>query len=235
VGVADERIILVIEDEPNARAILQVTLARHGFPCLHASTGLAGVAAALEHEPSVVLLDLGLPDIHGVEVTRRIREHSKVPIIIISANGEEEGKIAALDSGANDYVTKPFLPGELMARVRVALRAPSPPVPEAPQTGTVTIETLTFDFDRRRVTLAGTEVLLTPIEYRLLGLLVGARGRVLTHKQILQHVWGSRYVSQMNYLRVYMKKLRYKIEAEPARPRILLNVPGVGYRLMTPE
>jgi two-component system KDP operon response regulator KdpE len=234
VTAEDARLVLVIEDEPHARAVLQVTLAQHGFQCVHASTGVAGVAAVIEYEPSVVLLDLGLPDIDGVEVARRIREHGTVPIIVISAHEQEADKIAALDGGANDYVTKPFLPGELMARIRAALRSSSPPT-EAPETGTVTIGDLVVDFDRRRVTLAGAEVSLTPIEYRLLGVLVGARGRVLTHKQILQNVWGSRYVGHMNYLRVYMKKLRYKIEAEPARPRLVVNVPGVGYRLILPE
>jgi two-component system KDP operon response regulator KdpE len=226
--------ILVIEDEPHTRALLQVTLGQHGFRCIHTGTGVGGVAATLEQEPSVVLLDLGLPDIDGVEVTRRIREESAVPIIVLSAREREDDKIAALDSGANDYVTKPFLAGELMARIRVALRAVSTP-PRAPETGSVTIGELSVDFDTRRVTIGSAEVSLTPIEYRMLVVLVGARGRVLTHKQILQQVWGSRYASQLNYLRVYMKKLRYKLEPEPARPRYLLNVPGVGYRIAVPD
>jgi two-component system KDP operon response regulator KdpE len=226
------RCILVIDDDPRTRTVLQVTLAQHGFRCLHAASGVAGVAAALEQEPSVVLLDLKLPDIDGIEVTRRIREHSAVPIIVISAKGKEDDKIAALDSGANDYVTKPFLPGELMARIRVMLRASSPGT-QALETGVVAMGDLMVDFDQRRVTRAGVEVPLTPIEFRLLGALVGARGRVVTHKQLLQQVWGSRYVAQMNYLRVYMKKLRYKIEPEPARPTMLVNVPGVGYRLVS--
>jgi two-component system KDP operon response regulator KdpE len=230
----DPRVILVIDGDPRTRAVLQLTLAQHGFHWLHAVTGVAGVTAALEHEPSVVLLDLGLPDIDGIEVTRRIREHSGVPIIVISAKGDEDDKIAALDGGANDYVTKPFLPGELMARIRVMLRSSSPGT-AAPETGVVTIGALTVDFDRRQVTHAGAEVSLTPIESRLLSVLVGARGNVVTHKQLLQQVWGSRYVARMNYLRVYMKKLRDKIEPEPARPTVLLNVPGVGYRLALAE
>jgi two-component system KDP operon response regulator KdpE len=229
----DACVILVIEDEPHARALLQVTLAQNGFHCLHAATGVAGVAAAMEHEPSVVLLDLGLPDIDGIEVTRRIREQSSVPIVVISAREQEADKIAALDTGANDYLTKPFRPGELMARIRVALRGASQASP-APATGIVSIGDLRIDFDSRRVTMGDVEVSLTPIEYRLLAVLVGARGRVLTHKQILQQVWGARYVAQMNYLRVYMKKLRHKLEAEPARPKFIVNVPGVGYRLMLP-
>jgi two-component system KDP operon response regulator KdpE len=226
--------ILVIEDEPHTRTLLQVTLGQHGFRCIHAGTGIGGVAAVSEQEPSVVLLDLGLPDIDGVEVTRRIREASAVPIIVLSAREHEDHKVAALDSGANDYVTKPFLTGELMARIRVALRAVSTP-PRAPETGSVTLGELSVDFDARRVTIGPAEVSLTPIEYRLLGVLIGGRGRVLTHKQILQQVWGSRHASQLNYLRVYMKKLRYKLEPEPARPRYLVNVPGVGYRIAAPE
>jgi two-component system, OmpR family, KDP operon response regulator KdpE len=229
-----EPVALLIEDDPHARAVLQVTLGQHGFHCVQAVTGTAGVAAAEEHQPNVVLLDLALPDIHGVEVTQRIRERSQVPIIVISAHDGETDKIAALDGGANDYLTKPFLPGELMARIRVVLRS-SAKVPQVPETGTVTLGELTIDFDRRLVTRWGAEVSLTPIEYRLLGLLVGAQGRVLTHKQILHLVWGARYVAQMNYLRVYMKKLRYKVEREPARPRLLVNVPGVGYRIVAPE
>ncbi len=228
------RFALVVDDDAHARALLQVMLRQHGFHCVHAATGLAGVAAAFEHEPSVVLLDLGLPDIDGVEVTRRIRKASSVPIIVISAREEEADKIAALDGGANDYLTKPFLPGELMARIRVALR-PASPAPRVPDTGAIAVGELSVDFDTRRVTVRGFEVCLTPIEFRLLGVLVAAQGRVLTHTQILQQVWGSRYASQMNYLRVYMKKLRYKIEAEPARPRLLVNVPGVGYRFVIPE
>jgi two-component system KDP operon response regulator KdpE len=230
----DLRRILVIDDDARSRTVLQVTLAQHGFRCLHAASGVAGVTAALEQEPSVVLLDLKLPDIDGIEVTRRIREHSAVPIIVISARGKEDDKIEALDSGANDYVTKPFLPGELMARIRVMLRAASPET-QAPEAGVISLGRLTVDFDRRRVTHAGLEVSLTPIEFRLLGVLVAARGRVVTHKQLLQQVWGSRYLAQMNYLRVYMKKLRYKIEREPAKPTMLVNVPGVGYRLALAE
>jgi two-component system KDP operon response regulator KdpE len=230
----DPRRILVIDDDPRSRTVLQVTLAQHGFRCLHAASGVAGVTAALEKEPSVVLLDLKLPDIDGIEVTRRIREQSAVPIIVISARGKEDDKIAALDSGANDYVTKPFLPGELMARIRVMLRAASPES-QALETGVIALGGLTVDYDRRRVTRDGVEVSLTPIEFRLLGVLVAARGRVVTHKQLLQRVWGSRYVAQMNYLRVYMKKLRYKIEPQPARPMVLVNVPGVGYRLALTE
>jgi two-component system, OmpR family, KDP operon response regulator KdpE len=227
--------ILVIEDEPNARTLLQVTLAHQGYYCLHAPTGIGGVAAAIDHLPSVVILDLGLPDLDGVEVISRIRERSAVPIIVVSARGQEANKVAALDGGANDYVTKPFVAGELLARIRVALRNASLPAEGAPPTGTITVGDLSVNFDLRRVTIAGDEVSLTPIEYRLLGVMIRSAGRVVTHKQILRQVWGPRYAAQMNYLRVYMKKLRYKIEPEPARPKYLLNELGVGYRFRLAE
>jgi two-component system KDP operon response regulator KdpE len=231
----DERAaILVIEDEPHARTLLQVTLAQHSYYCFHASTGMAGVAAALEHAPGVVLLDLGLPDLDGVEVTRRIRERSAVPIIVVSARGQEIDKVAALDGGANDYVTKPFVAGELLARIRVALRYMSP-TENSPRTGTITVGDLSIDFGQRRITVAGTEVHLTRTEFRLLEVMMRSEGRVLTHQQILRQVWGPMYAGRMNYLRVYMKKLRYKIEPEPARPKYLLNELGVGYRLRHPE
>jgi two-component system KDP operon response regulator KdpE len=181
-------------------------------------------------------LDLGLPDLDGVEVTRRIRERSDVPIIVVSARGQEEAKIAALDGGANDYVTKPFAAGELLARIRVALRtASSAESLPGVGAGKLTVGELTIDFDLRRVTMAGKERHLTPIEYRLLSVMILSAGRVLTHQQLLQQVWGPRHAAQTNYLRVYMKKLRYKIEQEPARPRYLVNEAGVGYRLRIPD
>jgi two-component system KDP operon response regulator KdpE len=226
--------VLIIEDEPHARILLQVTLGHAGYYCLLASTAAAGLGAIDEHEPSLVLLDLGLPDLDGVEVTRRIRERSAVPIIVVSARDQEVAKIAALDSGANDYLTKPFAPGELLARVRVAMRLAAP-ASTAPMTGTVTIGDLSFDFDRRLVTLRDARVPLTPIEYRLLGVMVRSAGRVLTHREILRQVWGPQHADHLNYLRVYMRKLRYKIEAEPARPEYLQNELGVGYRFRAPD
>jgi two-component system KDP operon response regulator KdpE len=229
-----EHAILVIEDEPHARTLLQVTLRQEGYRCLQATNGLDGVDAALSREPSVVLLDLGLPDLDGVEVTRRIRERSPVPIIVVSARGREEDKIAALDEGANDYVTKPFVAGELLARIRVALRSLRP-AETASETGMITVGDLSVDFDTRRVTVGPREVHLTPTEYRLIGVLIRSAGRVLSHRQILRQVWGPHYDDQMGYLRVYMKKLRYKIEPEPAQPRYLINEIGVGYRLRIPS
>jgi two-component system, OmpR family, KDP operon response regulator KdpE len=225
--------ILVIEDEPHARTLLRVTLAHEGYYCLHASTGAAGIAAALNHTPHVVLLDLGLPDLDGVEVTRRIREHSAVPIIVVSARGQEADKIAALDGGANDFVTKPFVAGELLARIRVALRG-LPTVRQAAETGVMTIGDLSIDFESRAVTVAGEPVHLTRTEFRLLGVMMRSAGSVLTNQEILRQVWGASHTGQVNSLRVYMKKLRYKIEREPARPNYLINEIGVGYRLRLP-
>jgi two-component system KDP operon response regulator KdpE len=227
--MSEPAVVLLIEDEAPTRALLQVTLKQEGYRCVTASTGREGVAAALSREPNVVLLDLGLPDLDGIEVTQRIRGKSTVPIIVVSARGQEDSKIAALDGGANDYVTKPFVTGELLARIRVALRNRAPR--EAEPEGSVTVGNLCIDFDMRLVTVSGVEVYLTPTEYRLLTLLVRSGGRVLTHQQILREVWGSGYESQVGSLRVYMKRLRYKIEPEPAQPKYLINEPGVGYRL----
>lgn len=226
-------VILIVEDDPHGRAVLQVTLKQQGYVCVHAPTGAEGVASAVEREPAVVLLDLGLPDMDGVEVTRRIRERSSVPILVVSARGQEEYRIEALDEGANDYVTKPFSAGELLARIRVALRQSGSPETSF-DSGEMKIGDLCVDFDHRRVTVRGKEVYLTPIEYRLLGVMMRSSGRVLTNRQILRQVWGPRADEQIGYLRVYMKKLRYKIEAEPANPRYLVNEPGVGYRLRPP-
>jgi two-component system KDP operon response regulator KdpE len=226
--------VLIIEDEPHMRTLLHVTLKQEGYRCIQATNGEEGVAQALKGGPNVILLDLGLPDVDGLDVTSRIREKSAVPIIVISARGQEEHKISALDTGANDYITKPFSTGELLARVRVALRSSPPPVEET-ETGTVRVGDLAIDFDMRRVTVGGAEVHLTPTEYRLLGLLMRSGGRVLTHRQILRQVWGPGYETQVQYLRVYMKKLRYKIESEPAQPKYLINEPGVGYRLRLPS
>ncbi len=222
--------ILLIEDEAHTRALLQVTICQAGYQFIHAATGAAGISATFDQEPSIVLLDLGLPDVDGLEVTRRIRERSRVPIIVVSARSQEAQKIAALDGGANDYIMKPFATGELLARIRVGLRSLAP-ARKLGDTGVLVVGDLAVDFDTRRVTVAGDEVKLTPIEYRLLVVMMRSNGRVLTHQQILRQVWGPRFVQQMNYLRVYMKKLRYKIEPEPARPKYLLNEPGIGYRL----
>jgi two-component system KDP operon response regulator KdpE len=225
--------ILVIEDDPHARTLLLFILKQQGYRCLHASTGATGIAAAMEREPSLILLDLGLPDLDGREVTRRIRQESSVPIIVVSARGQEEDKVGSLDEGANDYVTKPIATGELLARIRVALRA-TRTMDKAPEAGVISIGDLSVDFDFRKVTVRGTEVHLTPTEYRLISVMVGSAGRVVSSRQILRQVWGTPYEDQMGYLRIYMKKLRHKIEVEPAQPKYLVNEPGVGYRLRDP-
>jgi two-component system KDP operon response regulator KdpE len=230
--MAEPATILVIEDEPHMRTLLGVTLKQHGYHSIHATTGKEGITAAQKCLPDVVLLDLGLPDLDGVEVATRIRQKSAVPIIVISARGREEDKIAALDGGANDYVTKPFGAGELLARIRVAVR--NFPRVEESDTGTVQVGDLIVDFDMRRVTIGGNEIHLTPTEYRLLAVMVRSAGRVVTHRQILREVWGPGSETQGHYLRVYMKQLRYKIEPEPAQPKYLINEPGVGYRLRMP-
>jgi two-component system KDP operon response regulator KdpE len=232
--VTDCPAVLAIDDEPNARALLQMTLKRSGYECYCASTGVEGVTSVLRSEPDLVLLDLGLPDMDGVEVTRRIRERSSVPIIAISARSQEGDKVSALDAGANDYVTKPFVVGELLARIRAALRSVRSQA-SAQYSSVVTAGDLTVDFDLRRVTISGREVRLSPIEYELLSVFVRNPGRVLTHQRILRHVWGAHYVDQLNNLRVYVKKLRDKIEEEPSRPKYLVNEPGVGYRFRWPH
>jgi two-component system KDP operon response regulator KdpE len=227
-------VVLLVDDDTNTRALLQWMLAQRGYQCVHAATGAEGITATRSCDPAVILLDLGLPDLGGVEVTQRIRERCAAPIIVLSASGREADKIAALDAGANDYVTKPFVEGELLARIRVALRSLTP-ADTGPPTGTMTVGDIEVDFDQRRVLVAGREVRLSPIEYQLLTVLMRSAGRVLTHQQLLRQVWGPRYSAHMNYLRVYMKKLRHKIEAEPARPKYLVNELGVGYRLQLPS
>ena len=223
-------IVLVIEDDPPIRKFLRTGLESQGYRFVEAATAREGLAQASTRSPDVVLLDLGLPDTDGLEVVKRLREWSTVPVIVLSARGQEQDKIQALDAGADDYVTKPFSMGELLARMRAALRHRAQG-PEGDETGTVEAGTLRIDLARRLVTAAGREVRLTPIEYRLLATLARHAGRVLTHEYLLREVWGPGYTTQHHYLRVYMAQLRHKIEASPARPRVLLTEPGVGYRL----
>ncbi len=226
---AAEPLVLVIEDEPQMVRFLRPALQGHGFRLVEATTGEDGIRQAATRAPDLVLLDLGLPDIDGIEVTRRVREWSHVPILVISARGRDDDKVAALDAGADDYVTKPFSMPELLARVRVALR-------HASRLGSgrscnLTIGALEIDLERRRVAVAGETVHLTPIEYRLLTELARNAGKVLTHSHLLRQVWGPGYAQQSHYLRVYMAQLRRKLEADSARPKYLLTEPGVGYRL----
>lgn len=223
------QVVLVVEDEPQMRRFLRASLASHGYRLIEASTVAQGERLLTESRPDVVLLDLGLPDGDGIEFTRRIREWSRVPIVVVSARGQEEDKVDALDAGADDYLTKPFGVRELLARLRVALRhrggdaADGQPVIE--------IGPLRLDLGRHEVEVAGRPVHLTRTEYRLLALLAQNAGRVLTNRQILTEVWGREAAEQTHYVRVYMAELRKKIEADPARPRLLVTEQGIGYRL----
>jgi two-component system KDP operon response regulator KdpE len=207
---------------------LRTALTGNGYDVVEAETGGNGLTEAATRSPEIVLLDLGLPDLDGLEVTRRLREWSSVPVIVLSARGQEKDKVAALDAGADDYLTKPFGVEELLARMRVALRHQL--ALEAGDEPVFTLGTLRVDLEKRRVFVGDDEKRLTPTEYRLLTLLVRHAGKVLTHRQILKEVWGPAAL-EVHYVRVHMAELRKKIEAEPARPRLLVTEPGVGYRL----
>jgi two-component system, OmpR family, KDP operon response regulator KdpE len=222
--------IVVIEDEPQIRRVLRATLTGQGYQLFEAGTGADGLVEIASRRPDVVIVDLGLPDMDGLDVIRRLRDWTAVPIIVLSARGEERDKVTALDTGADDYVSKPFAAGELLARVRVALRHTTGASHES-QESAFEVGDLKVDLLRRRVTVASTEVRLTPIEYRLLATLVRQSGKVVTHEQLLRDVWGPTREGQSHYIRVYMAHLRHKLEAEPAHPRYLLTEPGVGYRL----
>ncbi|MFZ2196645.1 MAG: response regulator [Thermodesulfovibrionales bacterium] len=224
--------ILLIEDEPQMRRFLRVTLQAHGYQLIESATGEDGLVQVATRNPDVVLLDLGLPDIDGLEVTKRLREWSKVPLIVISAREQEEDKIRALDAGADDYLTKPFGAGELLARIRVSLRHMAMQHTGSEEAVFV-LDNLKVDLAKREVLLDGKEVHLTPIEYRLLTVLIKHAGKVITHTHLLKEVWGTAYAGQTHYLRIYMAQLRHKLEADPARPRFFINEPGVGYRLKT--
>lgn len=224
--------VLLIEDEPQIRRFLRATLTAHGYRLIEATTAQDGLVQAATRQPELIILDLGLPDLDGLEVTRRLREWAAMPILVLSARGQELDKIAALDAGADDYITKPFGVGELLARMRVALRHTRQTLQE-PDAPVFTTGDLRVDQAQRRVYVAEQEVHLTPIEYRLLTTLVRYAGRVVTHRQLLNEVWGPGYNNATHYLRVYMGQLRHKLEANPARPRYLSTEPGVGYRLKT--
>jgi two-component system KDP operon response regulator KdpE len=222
-------LVLVIEDEPQMRRFIRASLDAHGYQVSEAADGAEALALATSRNPDVILMDLGLPDIDGIELTRRLREWSRIPVIVISARGREADKVSALDAGADDYLTKPFGVDELLARIRVALRhaRDSQHEDESP----LQFENVRIDFVRREVKVGDREVHLTPTEYKMLSLLARNAGRVLTHRQIIREVWGPSYAGQNHHVRVHMAELRKKIEADPARPRLLLTEPGVGYRL----
>lgn len=219
--------ILVIDDEPEIRRLLKVALTGHGYEFSEAATGNEGLLEATIFRPDLIVLDMGLPDLDGLEVIHRLREWTEIPIIILSVREQEGDKIPALDEGADDYITKPFSMGELLARIRVALRHHAT-IQEEPL---LEFEGLTMDLSRRQVLVNEQEIKLTPIEYDLLKELVTNEGKVLTHKHLLKKVWGNEYQSENHYLRVYVGQLRKKIEPDPTQPRYIITEPGVGYRM----
>ena len=222
--------IVVIEDDPAIRLFLRTGLGAHGFKVFEADLGKQGIIEAGIRKPDLIILDLGLPDMDGVDVIKTIREWSAMPIIILSARSTEQHKIEALDAGADDYLTKPFGLGELLARLRVALRH-SASSPEQDQSGVFTSGALKVDLLKRQVVVGDREVHLTPIQYRLLSVLIKNAGKVLTHQYLLKEVWGPSYKDNSHYLRIYMSQLRQKLETDPAQPQYLLTESGVGYRL----
>jgi two-component system KDP operon response regulator KdpE len=223
--------VVLIEDDREIRHWLRVVLEAEGYRLFFAENGEQGLTETAARQPDLVLLDLGLPDLDGVDVIRRIREWSKVPILVISARGQEQDKVDALDAGADDYVSKPFGTKELLARMRVALRHAA--LQDGAESAVYESGKLRVDLAARLVYLDGNEVHLTPNEYKLLAALVRHAGKVLTHRHLLKEVWGPNFVEHTNYLRVHMSQLRRKIETEPARPRYILTESGVGYRLQT--
>jgi len=220
--------ILVIDDETQIRRLLKVALSGHGYEVEEAATGGEGLNKAAMSRPDLIVLDLGLPDMDGLEVVKRFREWSRTPIVILSVREQENDKIVALDSGADDYVTKPFGMGELLARIRTAIRHASGEENEP----VLDFGRLTVDLGRRQVTVDGKEAKLTPTEYDILKHLAANAGKVLTHRQMLRAVWGPAYEYDTHYLRVYIGQLRRKIEADPSRPAHIITEPGVGYRLI---
>ena len=223
--------ILIADDEPAIRRAVQTNLARHGFQIDTAETGREAIERAASFRPDLVLLDLGLPDIDGLEVIRALRERGNTPIVVLSVRGQERDKVAALDLGADDYLTKPFGVDELLARVRVALRHVA-----RPATGVAAVfrtGQLSVDLEHRRVTSDGREVSLTPTEYELLKAFIAHPDKVLTDRMLLQRVWGPEYGDEAHYLHVYVARLRKKIESDPQNPRYLRTEPGVGYRLVS--
>ena len=222
-------LVLLVEDDPQMRRFLRATLTARGFRLLEAETLAAAEIAATSQSPDLVLLDLGLPDGDGIDLARRLREWTQVPILVISARGCEADKVHALDAGADDYVTKPFGVDELLARLRASLRRAGPPGDPVVQVGDVRL-----DLDKRLVTVRGAPVPLTPHEFGLLRLFMTNLGKLLTHKAILREVWGPAYQTESHYLHVYVSQLRRKLEPDPTRPRYLLTEPGAGYRFVDP-
>jgi two-component system KDP operon response regulator KdpE len=219
--------VLVVDDEPAIRRFLRAALSAHGYAIFEAGDGQSALSAVAAERPDLVILDLGLPDLDGIEVTRLLREWTRIPILILSVRGQDADKIAALDAGADDYVVKPFGVGELLARMRVALRHVTPAGDEP----VLVVDELVIDRARREVKVAGREIQLTPTEYGLLCALAAHAGKVLTHRQLLRELWGPGYEQETHMLRVNISNLRRKLEPDPARPHYIRTEPGVGYRL----
>ena len=226
-------LIAIIEDETPIRRFLRASLSVEGFNVAEATSCEEGLRLVTQQVPALVLLDLGLPDGDGLDLVRQIREWSPLPIIVISARGQEDSKIAALDAGADDYLTKPFGVGELLARIRVALRHAAKMLSDEPLDAVVTVGDLNIDLERHVVTKAGQEAKLTKIEFDLLAVLARNLGKVVTHRQLLKEVWGPHAVQEPHYVRVFMANLRKKLESNPSRPAMLVTEQGVGYRLRT--
>lgn len=222
--------ILIIDDEVQIRRFLRISLEANGYRVHEIVTGQEGIIKTAQLRPDMVILDMGLPDMDGLEVLKRLREWTQTPVIILSVRDSDRDKVAALDAGADDYLIKPFSMDELLARIRTAQRHAQP----QPQEATFTSGHLHVDLARRLVSVNGEAIKLTPTEYALLRLLIQHAGKVLTHQQILRAVWGPEYVQETHYLRVYFAQLRQKIEVNPALPEIILTEPGVGYRLVNP-
>jgi len=224
--------VLIIEDEEPIRRFLRLSLESHAFRTVESATGDEGLALGASHNPEIILLDLGLPDMDGLEVIRRLRSWTATPIIVLSARGKEQDKIQALEGGADDYLTKPFSVGELVARINVALRHLNRPDKDSTeqvfQTGDLKV-----DLGKRRVFVEGEEIHLTPIEYKLLSILTRHPGKLITRKELLKEVWGPAGGDSSHYLRIYIHQLRHKLEQNSAQPRYLITEPGVGYRLKT--
>jgi two-component system KDP operon response regulator KdpE len=224
--------ILVVDDEPQIRRFLRLALETHGYAVIEAATAEAALRAALTRRPDLVVLDLGLPDREGFDVLAALREWSQIPVLVLSVRAREEEKVRAFELGADDYVVKPFGMGELLARIGAAMRRAASDRPAQP---VFQVGGLEVDLGRRIVRVDNAEVRLSPKQYRLLQMLVVNAGKVVTHRQLLNEVWGAAHVDDIQYLRVFMRKLRDRIETEPSRPRYLLTELGVGYRLRTPD
>ena len=219
--------VLVVDDEQPIRRFLRVTLTSQGYTVFEAATGQEALSGAVSYKPDIIILDLGLPDIDGVDVTRLLRQQAQIPVIVLSVRGSESDKVAALDAGADDYLTKPFGTGELMARMRAALRRLNQPSGDP----VFANGDLKVDLSRRLVMMAGRDIQLTPTEYELIRVFVMHAGKVLTHNQLLREVWGAGYEQELHILHVNISNLRHKIEPDPARPQYIITEPGVGYRL----